>query len=167
MAPRLDIILSDKVTHASERSAGSCRNGQDVTSVGGRRRCRRRPRSWEDVSYLFGGEVRAGRLKEALNELTTTLLLLPGPGRIRPTTRSLYRMKPEGRPFVPLLPAPAPRRFSLCLRPFARSYGEEKPYDRGHDEGKAEKEEKEEERRKGHRRRISLDLTLMPGRGFN
>lgn len=48
--------------------------------------------------------MRAGRLKEALNELTTTLLLLPGPGRIRPTTRSLYRMKPEGRPrpFVPL-----------------------------------------------------------------
>lgn len=34
---------------------------------------------------------------------------------------------------------------------------------RGYDEGKTEKEEE----RKGYRRRISLDLTLMPGRGFN
>lgn len=37
-------------------------------------------------------------LKEVLNELTTILLLLFGPGRIRPTTRSFYRMSPEGRP---------------------------------------------------------------------
>lgn len=137
MAPRLDIILSDKVTHASERPVGSYmsyRPGCNLTSVGGRRR-RRRPRSWEDVSYLFwarGGEARAGRLKEALNELTTTLLLLPGPGRIRPTTRSLYRMKPEGRPrpFVPPFSSHPAAIFSLSA-PFRSFVREEKPYDRG------------------------------------
>ena len=100
----------------------------------------------KNVSYLFGlAEVRrgAGRLKEALNELTTTVLLLLGPGRIRPTTRSLYRMKPEGRPRPFVLPFSSHPAAIFSLFALFRSFvREEKLYDRGYNEGKAEKERK-------------------------
>ena len=55
---------------------------------------------------------REATLKEALNELTTTLLLLLDPGRIRPTTRSFYRMRPGGSQTLSDVPA----IFSLSLR---------------------------------------------------
>lgn len=62
---------------------------------------------------IGGGETRErAALKEALNELTTTLLLLLGPGRIRSTTRSFYRMRPGGTQTLSDVPA----IFSLSLR---------------------------------------------------
>lgn len=117
------------------RLARTRRNGPgcDVTSVGGRRpRRRRRPRSWEDVQLVIslgsrGGEASAGRLKEALNELTTTLLLLPGPGWIRPTTP--FPLSDEARRqtspvcLPPLLLPSCGNFLSVLQHSFTRTYG--------------------------------------------
>lgn len=159
-------------SHARRRASGrrNVATRRDVTwrRVGGRC-CHRSWRSLpEDAGYLFGlsfAEERPGRLwKKRLTNWRRHYCCCRDPGRIRPTTRSLYRMKPEGKPFF-FLSLSFPSSFSPSTNGFLHPC----PLALVRTERKiVQARENEEGGRKGQRRRISLDLTLgVGGRGFN
>lgn len=129
-------------SHARKRAFGwliHVVTARDVTSVGGRR-CRRRPRSWEDVSYLFGlAEVRWEQVawKKRLTNWRRHYCCCRDPdgfGRLPVPFIGWSQKADLAR--LSLSSPPILRRFSLCLHPFARSYGKKNRMTEGTTKGK-------------------------------